>query len=166
MLVVVAEYSGTTHNRMQFSEQLNSCPCSLEKSTIAPGTQSKHADVYLTNWKCSCLGRILLAAVDGPWSHYSRACSVGSQGEKVCSSQCSLPCLDCHFYPPHGGGPGGMSDTILLTLLPVSSGAGIPPSSSHLPKMLQGECHPLDFARPASLFCFCCVQPLRCGDVK
>ena len=93
-----------------------------------------------------------------PWSHYSRACSVGSQGEKVCSSQCSLPCLDCHFYPPHGGGPGGMSDTILLTLLPVSSGAGIPPSSSHLPKMLQGECHPLDFAWPASvdIYVFAC----------
>ena len=136
MLVVVTEYSGTTLNRMQFSEQLKLLRESA--STIAPGTQIKSADVYLTNWKCSCLGHILIAAVDGPWSHYSRACSVGSQGEQVCSSRCSLPYLDCHFHPPRSEGPiGGMSDTTADTISSIGHllGQGFP-----LPRHLFQRC--------------------------
>ena len=48
-----------------------------------------------------------------------------------------------------------MSDTIADTIASIGHLLGqslwIPASSSHLPKMLQGERHPLDFAQPASL---------------
>ena len=75
-------------------------------------------------------------------------------GEKVCSSRCRPPCLDCHFHPPHCGGPGGMSDTTAASIGHLlGQNLRIPPSLSHLPKMLQGERHPLDV-------CVCCVR--RC----
>ena len=160
MLVVVTEYSGTTLNRMQFSEQLKQLPLLLREKCL-----------YYSSWHteqiCRCLSNklevqlsrtILLAAVVGPWSHYSRACSVGSQGEKGCSSRCSLP---CHFHPPRSEGPsGGMSNTTADTIASIGHllGQGFP-SSSPLPKMR----HPLDFLRPASvdIYVFACSVTLK-----